>query len=106
MQINGKLQVPDEAIADFCRRWKITQIEAFGSVLRDDFGPGSDVDLLVTFEPDSGIDLFDVIDMKDELADIIGRSVDLIERAAVEKSQNPFRRHSILSTAQVVYQVA
>jgi predicted nucleotidyltransferase len=106
MKINGNIQVPDEVIADFCRRWKITQIEVFGSALRDDFRPDSDVDLLVTFEPDSGTDLFDVIDMKEEMEGLLDRSVDLIERAAIEQSPNPFRRHSILRTAQVVYRVA
>jgi len=106
MKINGKLEVPDEAIDAFCRRWKITQIELFGSALRDDFRPDSDIDLLVTFEPDAPISLFDLVEMQDEMAKLLGRPVDLIERAAIEQSRNPFRRHSILTTAQVVYRVA
>lgn len=106
MKINGSLEVPDEAIAGFCRRWRITQIELFGSALRDDFRPDSDVDLLVTFEPGARISLFDLVRMQDEMAEIVGRPVDLIDRAGVEQSRNPFRRHSILSTAQVVYKVA
>ena len=106
MKINGRLEIPDEAIAAFCKKWKVTQIEAFGSVLRDDFRPDSDIDLLITFEPDSGIDLFDFVDMQDELAGMLGRPVDLHERAGVERSRNPFRRRSILSTAQLVYRVA
>ena len=106
MKINGSLEVPDKVIEDFCRRWKITQIELFGSALRDDFRPDSDVDLLVTFEPDARIGLFDLVRMQDEMAAIVGRPVDLIDRAGVEQSRNPFRRHSILSTAQVVYKVA
>ncbi len=106
MRINGRLEVPDEAIAAFCRRWKITQIEVFGSVLRDDFRPDSDIDLLVTFEEGARISLFDLVDMQDEIAKIVGRPVDLIERAAIEQSRNPFRRHSILTTARVVYRVA
>ncbi len=106
MKISGKLEVPDEAIADFCRRWKSTQIELFGSALRDDFRPDSDVDLLVTFERDAPWSLYEFVDMQDELEGIFGRKVDLVERAAVEQSKNPFRRHSILSTARLVYKVA
>ena len=106
MKINGKLEVLDEVVADFCRRWKITQIELFGSALRDDFRPDSDVDLLVTFENGTRVSLWDLINMQAEMAGIVGRPVDLIERAGVEKSRNPFRKHSILTTAQVVYKVA
>lgn len=106
MKINGSVEVPDAAIEDFCRKWKITQIELFGSALRDDFRPDSDVDLLVTFEPNDGWSLFDFVDIQDELTELVGRPVDLHERAGVEKSRNPFRRRSILTTAQVVYRVA
>ncbi len=106
MRINGSIEVPDKVIGDFCRKWKITQIELFGSALRDDFRRDSDIDLLVTFEPDSGTSLFDLVEMQDEMAKLIGRPVDLIERAGVEQSRNPFRKHSILTTAQVVYRVA
>ncbi|MEX2159952.1 MAG: nucleotidyltransferase family protein [Dehalococcoidia bacterium] len=106
MKINGNIDIPDETIADFCRRWKITQIELFGSALRDDFRPDSDIDLLVTFQENDGWGLYEFVEMKDELVQMFGRPVDLIERAAVEKSRNPFRRKNILSTAQVVYRVA
>jgi predicted nucleotidyltransferase len=106
MKVNGSIEVPDEAIAAFCRKWKITQIEVFGSALRDDFRPDSDIDLLVTFEPNAGTDLFDLVTMRDEMAEILRRPVDLFSRAGVERSKNPFRRRSILSTAQVVYRVA
>jgi uncharacterized protein len=106
MRINGNIEVPDATMEAFCRKWKITQLEVFGSALREDFRPDSDVDLLVTFAPDDGWDLFDFVEMQDEMAAILGRPVDLIERAAIEQSRNPFRRRSILTTAQVVYQVA
>ncbi len=106
MRINGSIELPDRVIEDFCRKWKITQIELFGSALRDDFRSDSDIDLLVTFEPNSETTLFDLVEMQDEMAKIVGRPVDLIDRAGVEQSRNPFRRHSILSTAQVVYKVA
>ena len=106
MKINGNIHVPDEAIEDFCRRWKIIQIEVFGSALREDFQPDSDVDLLVTFEKDARHSLFEIMHMEEEMAKLVGRPVDLIERAGVERSTNPYRRHAILSTAQVVYRVA
>jgi predicted nucleotidyltransferase len=106
MRINGSIEISEGAILDFCRRWRVIQLELFGSALRDDFGPESDIDLLVTLEPGAAIDLYDLMAMRDEMAQIVGRPVDLFERAGVEKSKNPYRRQSILSTAQVVYQVA
>ena len=77
--------------------------DANGSVLTDDFRPDSDVDVLVRFEMDAPWSLLDIVEMKQELARLLGRDVDLAEREAVEESRNPFRRHSILSTARVVY---
>jgi predicted nucleotidyltransferase len=106
MKINGSIEVPDAAIAGFCRKWKITQIELFGSALREDFRPDSDVDLLLTFQKNDGWGLYEFVEMQDELEQILGRPVDLVERAAVERSRNPFRRKNILSTARLVYRVA
>jgi len=103
MKINGRFEVPDEAIAEFCRKWRITEFALFGSVLTEEFRPDSDVDVLVRFEPDAPWDLWHIIDMKEELKAIFGRDVDLAEREAVEESQNPFRRRSILKSARVVY---
>jgi predicted nucleotidyltransferase len=103
MKINGRLEIPDEAIAEFCRKWRITEFALFGSVLTDDFRPDSDVDVLVRFEKDAPWSLYEIVDMKEELARLLGRDVDLAEREAVEQSRNPFRRHSILSSARVVY---
>jgi predicted nucleotidyltransferase len=94
------IQVPDERIADFCRRWKITELALFGSVLGDDFRPDSDIDVLVTFAPNSGHSLFDHVDMELELKEMLGRDVDLVSKSAVK---NPFRRHHILSHHRVVY---
>jgi predicted nucleotidyltransferase len=95
-----RIPIPREQIAEFCRRWKITEFALFGSVLRDDFRPDSDVDVLVTFAPEAGHSLFDFVTMEDELVEIFGRKVDLVEKEAV---QNPFRRHHILRTQQLVY---
>ena len=99
----NKIPVSRQKIADFCRRWKVTEFSLFGSVLREDFRPDSDVDVLVTFAPGSRVSLFDLVRMEDELKSIFGRDVDLVERAAIEKSENYIRRKSILSNAQVVY---
>ena len=84
-----------EKIADFCRRWKIKELALFGSVLREDFTPESDVDVLVTFEPGEEWTLLDVVRMQNGLSGIIGRNVDLVLR---ENLVNPFRRHHILKT--------
>lgn len=93
-----------DALADFARRWKVTELAVFGSALRDDFGPDSDVDLLVAFEPDTAWSLFDRVTMRDELADLLGRPVDLVERRAIERSANPLRRRAILNSARSVYE--
>lgn len=98
--VSRNIDIPMEKIAEFCRKWKIRQFSLFGSVLRDDFGPNSDVDVLVSFQPDSTWDLLDLVDMRDELVVLFGREVDLVEE---EGLRNPFRRSSILSTRQVVY---
>ena len=94
------LTVPRDAIADFCRRWRVTEFALFGSAVRDDFGPESDVDVLVRFEADAGWSLFDLVTMQDELQDLFGRKVHLVE---AEGLRNPFRRDEILRTREVVY---
>lgn len=95
-----KIDIPDDQIADFCRRWKIKQLALFGSVLSDDFRSDSDVDVLVTFEPDADISLFDLGAMQQELEGMFGRHVDLVEEAGL---RNPFRRRDILRNREVVY---
>ncbi|MFH0793958.1 MAG: nucleotidyltransferase family protein [bacterium] len=87
-------------IAAFCRNWKIVEFSLFGSVLRDDFCPESDVDVLVSFEPAAPWDLWDLMRMQEELGDIFQRKVDLVEKKAL---QNPFRRHEILTTRELIY---
>jgi len=88
-----------EELREFCRRWKITEFSLFGSVVRDDFGPESDVDVMVRFAEDGDWSLFDIVHMENDLAEIFGRPVDLCEREAIEESRNPYRRGSILSSA-------
>lgn len=88
-----------EKLRDFCRKWKVTEFSLFGSVVRDDFGPESDVDVLVTFAADARWSLFDMTDMNEELQSLFGRDVDLLTRRAVEGSLNPIRKSSILGSA-------
>ncbi|MCX5908309.1 MAG: nucleotidyltransferase family protein [Deltaproteobacteria bacterium] len=85
---------------EFCRRWKVIEMGFFGSILRDDFSKESDVDILVSFEPQSSWTLFALVDMQDELEGLLGRKVDLVEREAIK---NPFRRKEILRTLEMVY---
>jgi len=94
------LQINQEQIKKFCQRWKIAEFSLFGSVLREDFKPESDVDVLVSFEPDIPWSLFDWLDMIDELKEIFGREVDMVEKSGL---RNPFRRHQILSNRKVIY---
>jgi predicted nucleotidyltransferase len=101
--MSAKIAIDRERIAEFCRRWKIVEFSLFGSVLRDDFRPDSDVDVLVSFAPDAEWSLFDHVAMEDELIGIIGRKVDLVSRRAVERSENWIRRKAILGSAEPVY---
>lgn len=94
-----------EALYRFCRRWAIAELALFGSALREDFGPGSDIDILVTFLPDADWGLLDHIQMEMELAELVDRDVDLLTRRAVERSRNPLRRREILETAQTIFAV-
>ena len=98
-----RLQVTDEQLADFCVRWKITELALFGSALRDDFGPDSYVDMLVTFDPSADWSLLDHVQMEQELASLLGREVHLVSRWAIDRSQNWIRCREILESAQVVY---
>jgi uncharacterized protein len=99
----ARIDIPEEQIAEFCRKWKITELALFGSVLRDDFRPDSDVDMLVSFSSDAKHSLFDLIRAENELAAILGRKVDLVEREAVERSDNYIRRNHILNSLEPVY---
>ena len=97
------LELPREEIADFCRHWKISELALFGSVLRPDFRPDSDIDVLVTFAPDTHWTLLDQVRMEQELAGLVGRPVDLVSRRAVERSANWIRRRQILESAEILY---
>ena len=89
-------------IQQFRHRWKITELNVFGSILTDQFGPDSDIDMLVDYEPDAEWDLFDEMHMHDELERILGRRVDIVDRFAIEHDGNRFLRSEILSTMESV----
>ncbi len=98
-----RIAIPDQPLAAFCRRWKIGELAFFGSVLRDDFGPESDVDVLATFVVDANWSHLDHPHMEAELARRLGRKVDVVDRRVIEKSENWIRRRSILESAQPYY---
>lgn len=95
-----KIDIPREEIAEFCQKWRIKELAIFGSAVRDDFRPDSDVDVLVVFHDDAGWSLFDHIKAEEELKQLFGRDVDLVERKTI---RNPFRRHHILNNHEVIY---
>jgi hypothetical protein len=97
------IDLPIERIKEFCDRWQITEFALFGSVLRDDFCPNSDIDVLVTFAPDAKRGLSETLQMRDELQALFDRKVDFIVKAAIERSENWLRRKNILESAQVIY---
>lgn len=101
--MNPRIEIPREAVAEFCRRWQITEMALFGSVLREDFQPDSDVDVLVRFADDARHTLFDMVRMREELRGVLGREVDLVSRRGIESSRNALRRKAILDSAEVVY---
>jgi predicted nucleotidyltransferase len=92
--------LPLDLVERFCRKWRIEELALFGSVLRDDFSAASDVDVLVTFSPDAQLSLLDFVAMKEELQEILRRPIDLVSKGGL---RNPFRRHEILTTRQIVY---
>jgi predicted nucleotidyltransferase len=97
------MPIPRKKINEFCHRWKVVEFSLFGSILREDFRPDSDVDVLVTFSPNAKVSLFDLVEMQDELKAIFKRDVDLVEKQAIIDSKNYIRRRSILENTRVVY---
>ena len=97
------INLPLSQIRQFCQKWQIVEFGLFGSVLRDDFRPDSDIDCLVKFSEMADWSLFDRVKMKQELAIILNRKVDLVNRKSIENSQNWLRKKEILSTTKVIY---
>ena len=97
------IELPMEKIAEFCDRWQVTEFALFGSVLRNDFRPDSDIDVMVQFHPDAHPTFTTLDQMEAELKTIFHRAIDLITRQGIENSRNYLRRQEILSSAQVIY---
>ncbi len=95
--------IPIDEIGKFCHRWNIRELALFGSALRDDFGPDSDLDILVTFAADADWGLLDHVQMQQELQTLLQRNVDLISKRALDRSSNWLRRQEILNAAQILF---
>jgi predicted nucleotidyltransferase len=99
----ARISIPHDQIEAFCRKWRITELALFGSVLRGDFRPDSDVDVLFTLEPGVHWPRGGYADMTEGLEAIFGRKVDLVSRKGVEQSPNYITRKLILGSAEVSY---
>lgn len=99
----SQMEIPIERIAELCDRWQITEFALFGSVLRDDFRPNSDINVLVSFAPTARRGLTETLQIRDELGALFSRPVDLLVKATIERSDNWLRRQNILNTARVIY---
>ena len=100
MIATARIELPTKRIEAFCSKHGVEEFSLFGSVLRDDFLPDSDVDVMLKFKPGFGFTFENTPEIQDELEAMFGRPVDVIEKGAIT---NPFRRHAILSSYQVVY---
>jgi len=98
-----RIELDKQKLESFCRKWQIVELSLFGSVLTDNFRPDSDVDVMVTFAPNAKWKLWDIDEAEQELAALVGRSVDLVERVSVERSRNYIRRQHILGHARSIY---
>ncbi len=102
MTVNN-INIPDQRVKEICRNYSIKELSLFGSVLSGDFNLESDIDLLIEFNPESSISLFDLIDLKKELEEVFGREVDIVSKNAIKRSRNPLRKKGILENYRVIY---
>ncbi|MEM8604823.1 MAG: nucleotidyltransferase family protein [Cyanobacteria bacterium P01_H01_bin.121] len=102
-RLEHRLKAEMEAIGAFCQRWQVTELALFGSVLRDDFQPESDIDVLISFQPQAAWGLLELVRMQRELQALFEREVDLLTRQSIEQSHNWIRKQAILATAKVIY---
>jgi predicted nucleotidyltransferase len=98
--VKSKAPLDKAAVNGFCLRWRIRELSLFGSALRDDFGPESDLDFLVSFEPDAAWDLWELTNMREDLISIVGREVDTVVKEALH---NPYRKKEILTNGMVIH---
>ncbi len=97
--MGASLFIPEKELAELCRRYRVRRLSLFGSVLREDFGPQSDVDLLVEFEPDAEVGFLTLSRMSRELSALLGRPVDLVPREGLK----PVIRSAVLREEKVIY---
>jgi uncharacterized protein len=102
-ELQARLAITSEQLAEFCRRWQVAELSLFGSILQDDFDADSDIDFLVSYQPTAKRGLFEKMHMKEELESLFHREVDLVSKKAIEQSQNWIRRKNILGSAKVIY---
>jgi uncharacterized protein len=100
LEMNPQVHIDREALARFCRKWRIREMCLFGSAIREDFGPESDLDFLISFEPAAGWSLYDFVNLRDELAELTGREVDVVVKESI---RNPYRKEEILSRYEVLF---
>lgn len=103
VNIYQRLGITPADLAAFCQRWDIAEVWLFGSVLRDDFRPDSDIDILISYFPGKTKSLLERVQIKYELEALCGREVDVMTKKAIEQSRNPLRRREILGSARSVY---
>lgn len=99
MQTRERIDIPMDALADLCRRYHVRELALFGSVLRDDFREDSDIDILVEYEPDAQVGLYEHFDLQRDLARLLGRKVDLVSKRGL----NVVIRDDVLRSSQVLY---
>ena len=102
-QLQERLGIPPEEIAQLCQQWSITELALFGSVLSDRFHADSDIDILIRFAPNARQGLLTLSKIKHELETRIGREVDIALKESIENSENWLRRQEILKTAQAIF---
>lgn len=97
--MNPQVIIPNEAIRDFCRTHSVRELAVFGSAVRSDFSQDSDIDILIELDPNKRIGLIALQQMRDELASLFGRPVDLLTRAGL----NRHIRDQVLRTVEIIY---
>ncbi len=103
-KIQERLNCSVAEIAQVCKKWNITELALFGSVLTDRFHEHSDIDILIRLAPQTRQGLLTLVKIKHELEAIMGRNVDIVPIESIEKSENWIRRREILKTAQIIYE--
>ncbi|MGD1006752.1 MAG: nucleotidyltransferase domain-containing protein [Ignavibacteriaceae bacterium] len=102
MPITG-INFSENELKELCLKNQVKELSIFGSALRDDFNSDSDIDLLITFDDSTQYSLFDIVRIKEEFENFLERPVDLVNRKAIERSKNIYRKKAILESARVIY---